>query len=454
MNSSLNKVTHLSGVLKGLLPMKEEYQRKLDKKFRLEFNYNSNHLEGNTLTYGETELLLIFDETKSNIAHNYREYEEMKAHDVAYALIREWAADKEHPLTESNIKNLNEIILVRPFWKDAVTPDGQDTRRQIKVGDYKEYPNSVRLANGEIFDYASPADTPIQMGELMNWYRQQEEEKTLHPVELAALFHYKFVCIHPFDDGNGRISRLLMNYVLLRNDLPPVIIKSVDKRNYLQALHQADVGEIGAFVDYIADQEVWSLEISIKAAKGESIDEPGDFDKKVSILIKKVENKLVDRIERKISGPLIGQVLKDSIRPLAIAWETKLKELDSLFISRDNTIRIDNHPFYGNNFNKLIASVNNDYLYSQLASNNLPATIAIRSDIKGIQSIVKVITVNAGEISFAFHEYLYEVKFLENQDSINKLYNQPLNPDEINLIVNHLSNLLADRISEIIETYK
>jgi len=84
------------------------------------------------------------------------EYEEMKAHDVAYHLLEEWALEKEWPLTEQNIKNLNEIILVRPYWKDAITPDGQNTGRQILVGDYKHYPNSVRLPNGEIFKLLIP----------------------------------------------------------------------------------------------------------------------------------------------------------------------------------------------------------------------------------------------------------------------------------------------------------
>jgi Fic family protein len=114
------------------------------------------------------------------------------------------------------------------------------------VGDYKEYPNSVRLENGEIFHYASPIDTPIKMQELIDWYRS--EEGSIHPVTLAAMLHYKFVSIHPFDDGNGRISRLLVNYVLIRNGLPPVVIKSSDKANYLRALHLADVGDVDLFM--------------------------------------------------------------------------------------------------------------------------------------------------------------------------------------------------------------
>ncbi|SDF99059.1 Fic family protein [Chitinophaga filiformis] len=264
MTSGVEKVTLLTEQLRQLLPMKAEYKQRLDKKFRLEFNYNSNHLEGNTLTYGETELLLIFDRTTGN--HELREYEEMKGHDVAYELIKELAADNERPLTETTIKNLHSLLLVRPFWKEAITSDGQYTRREIKVGNYKEYPNSVRLPNGEIFHYASPEETPIKMGELMMWLREEEEKNELHPVVLAAMLHYNFVRIHPFDDGNGRLSRLLMNYVLFKHHLPPVVIKSANKKEYLQVLADADSGNPEPFIEYISQQLIWSLDLSINAA--------------------------------------------------------------------------------------------------------------------------------------------------------------------------------------------
>ena len=285
MGNTIDKVDELTAELNSLQSISPENSKKLEQKFRLEFNYNSNHLEGNTLTYSETQLLLLFDDTQGN--HSMREYEEMKAHDVAFQMVEEWARDKKQPLTEHSIKNLNKIIQVRPFWKSAITPDMQKTRRLIKVGNYKEHPNSVRLANGEIFEYASPDETPILMGELIEWYRSEENQ--LHPVTLAAMLHYKFVRIHPFDDGNGRISRLLMNYVLLKNDLPPIIIKSKEKDNYLRALHQADIGNYEPFISYIAEQLIWSLEVSIKATKGENIDEDDDLDKKLALLKQEVE---------------------------------------------------------------------------------------------------------------------------------------------------------------------
>lgn len=264
------KIDDLISKLKKVQPLSSQNQNLLDEKFRLEFNFNTNHLEGNTITYAETELLLIFDDAKGN--HTLRELEEMKGSDVAFQFIQELASDSERSLSEQNIKHLNQILLVRPFWKDAITEDGQNTRRQIKVGDYKDFPNSVRLQNGEIFHYASPVETPALMTDLINWYRLEEEKKELSPIVIAAMLHYKLVKNHPFDDGNGRISRLLMNYVLFKNNLPPIIIKSADKKNYLTALNRADSGDLDSFSKFISQQLIWSLEISIKAANGENLE--------------------------------------------------------------------------------------------------------------------------------------------------------------------------------------
>ncbi len=137
-----------------------------------------------------------------------------------------------------------------------------------------------------MFDYATPQDTPAKMAELMQFYHAETEKNELHAVELAAFIHYKFVCIHPFDDGNGRISRLLMNYILLKNGFPPVVIKSADKKNYLNALNQADTSNLQAFFDYIAKQLVWSLELVLKATKGENIEETNDIYKEIEMFKK------------------------------------------------------------------------------------------------------------------------------------------------------------------------
>ncbi|MEL7148336.1 MAG: Fic family protein, partial [Bacteroidota bacterium] len=131
----IDKIDSLKKELEGLQPVKEVFAKKLQNKFRLEFNYNSNHLEGNTLTYGQTELLLLFDKSSGDVPVS--DLEEMKAHDSALKKVEELAGDKEQPLTEKFLRELNKIILVKDFWKDAVDLNNNPSRKKIVIGEYK-----------------------------------------------------------------------------------------------------------------------------------------------------------------------------------------------------------------------------------------------------------------------------------------------------------------------------
>ena len=105
-------------------------------------------------------------------------------------------------------------------------------------------PYSVITRYGDRFDYATPEETPGLMADLVDWYNAAEQEGKYKPVELAALFHYRYIRIHPFEDGNGRIARLLVNFILARHDFPMIVVRSRKKNEYLEALHQTDL-EVG-----------------------------------------------------------------------------------------------------------------------------------------------------------------------------------------------------------------
>lgn len=292
----MNKISELFNEWKSLQPLKESDQRRLDQKFMLEFNYNSNHIEGNTLTYGQTEFLLMFGQVVDNA--NMKDLEEMKASNVGLKMVKDAALDKEQPLTEYFIRTLHQTLLREDYTVYRQLPDGTTTSYIVHAGQYKTRPNSVITATGERFEYASPEETPALMKDLLQWYNQAESEKIMSPIELATLFHYRYIRIHPFEDGNGRISRLIVNYILYRHGYPMIVVKSADKTNYLVALNRCDmaVGRIPAdgahasieqitpFVDYLSSCLERALKISIKAAKGESIEEEDDFEKQLKII--------------------------------------------------------------------------------------------------------------------------------------------------------------------------
>ena len=205
----------------------------------LEFNYNSNHIEGNTLTYGQTEILLLFGKVVDEA--NMKDLEEMKAHNVCLKMIQTEAADKEHPLTETFIRQLHHTLLREDYTMYRQSPDGATTSYVIHAGVYKTRPNSVITVTGERFEYASPEETPALMSDLVKWYNDEEQKAEMSPIELAAVFHYRYIRIHPFEDGNGRIARLLVNYILTRYHYPMIVVKSKDKDRYLTALNRCDV---------------------------------------------------------------------------------------------------------------------------------------------------------------------------------------------------------------------
>jgi hypothetical protein len=159
----------------------------------------------------------------------------------------------------------------------------------------------------------------------------------MHSVQVAAEFHYKFIRIHPFDDGNGRIARLLVNYVLIRNGYTPIIIKSDDKENYLAALRRGDAGDMEPFNSYIAEQQKWSLKLEIKAAKGESVEEPDDIDKEIALLKRELKHKNV--LEEKGTYENIYKAIKENILPLFKMLDQKANTLKELFFDYGRFIR-------------------------------------------------------------------------------------------------------------------
>ncbi len=280
----------LKAELDALRPLAPEQEQRVLQKFRLDWNYHSNAIEGNSLTLGETRSLLLHGLTAEG--KPLRDHLDIKGHNEAILGLEEIVHD-DRPLTEQFIREMHQVLLGEEHYKSAHTASGQPTRQRIVPGQYKTSTNNVVTATGETFYFASPEETPAKMHDFLTWYRQEVEAPTLHPVALAAEFHHRFVSIHPFDDGNGRMSRLLMNLILVRHGYPIAVIKADEttRNRYLAALSEADAGEPEPFLRFIIENVEVSLQLMIRAAKGESIDEPSDLDKKLALLKKQVLNR-------------------------------------------------------------------------------------------------------------------------------------------------------------------
>jgi Fic family protein len=432
LHASLAQLDKLKASWLDAQPLSGEDDRRLKQKLRLEWNYNSNHIEGNTLTYGETELLLIQGQTVGG--HTIREYEEMKAHDVAVEYVGQLARE-ERVIAETDIRDLNKIILKEPFWKEAETLDGKRTRIQVIPGEYKSFPNNVKTPTGEIFEFAKPSETSSGMRDLVSWLREELVNSRLHQLEIAAKLHHDFLVIHPFDDGNGRVGRLLINYVLLRAGFPPLIIKAADKAGYLAALRLADVGRLEGLTDYLGRQLEWSLNLALRAARGESLEEPSDIEKEIAIFVREQE---ANRVEVKKRSPeTLRELYKSGWEYLFSTFEEKMRKLSPLFSETVITVAPSGKAEFQADWRRAF-----DHFAEKQATH--PA-FQIRVGLNGYKGAAEQPFGIDTVLQLQFEEFRYAI----NPGSPNptrKLYSEAILSDEADQIVNAILRRTFDAV--------
>lgn len=418
---SISKAISLKTELDTLRPLDPERGDRIMQKFRLDWNYHSNHLEGNSLTFGETKALILFGITAQG--KPLKDHLEIEGHNEAI----EWVLDivgEEYPLTETFIRQLHTLLLKESYSVKAITAEGAPTTKRAEVGKYKSQPNHVLTATGEMFYFATPEETPAKMEELLNWYREKSISENVNPAFLAAEFHYRFIRIHPFYDGNGRTARILMNFILMKFGFPPVVIKTEDKQNYFSVLRLADAGQIEPFVNYIAENLVRSLELMIRGAKGEDIEEPDDFDKELALLEQRLKSKEAYAIEK--TEDLVRELFEKSVIPLFY----KLTD-------------------QGEKFKKFYIKYENFYSSSEYASKEISSSI---DSIRGkISNSTTEFYVMVGLHAFKYSELgnfdsLLQIKVMLGDDKyvvvgyptrhiLEKSYNEQLTEEEIDEIV-------------------
>lgn len=342
MQTLLQKIKQLKAAIEELRPLDKHTLGKIEQKFRLDWNYHSNAIEGNSLNFGETKSFLLHGITAAG--KPLKDHLDLRGHNEAILALED-IIKEERPITENFIRELHKVILVEDSYNPAQTPEGKPTQKKIKVGQYKSTNNHVQTSTGEIFYFASVEETPAKMHDLIEWLRKHKEQE--NPVVLAALFHYKFIVIHPFDDGNGRLARILMNFILMRAGFPPVVIKTKEKEAYFRALRQADGGNTGTFVEYIAEQLLASLELYLKGARGESIEELEDVDKEFELFKMELEGKeAVVYLTKKNRA----DVIQKEIIPFLETIFDKASKIDTLFQERVNTIHSSGSRKYSNQY--------------------------------------------------------------------------------------------------------
>lgn len=278
--ATIAEIDRLKAVLDQLRPLPPDAMGRLAQKLRIEWNYHSNAIEGNALTLGETRTLILHGLTARG--KPIRDHLDIEGHDDAVKAIEETIREGD-ALNQTFIRNLHRVLLKESYEMPAEAPDGRRAMRRISVGEYKTMPNNVRTGTGETHYFAPPEQVQPMMSDLIDWYRGKEAEGE-HPIIIAATFHYRFVQIHPFDDGNGRMARLLMNLILMKHGYTIAMVQRDGRDRYIAEIEDAQTTDsVTGFIAYIAECCRYSLELHLRAARGESIEEPEDIDREIAV---------------------------------------------------------------------------------------------------------------------------------------------------------------------------
>lgn len=259
IESLMQEINDLQDSINTKRPLHPERWSAVNEKLKMEWTYDSNAIEGSTLTLGET--IFFLREGLTVEGKPLKDFLDARNHadaiDFMYDVVR-----NQRPISEGLIKEINALLLKGVEYTDAVEPSGKKIKKKATPGQYKQAPNTVIQLDGTIHEYSDPLHVATEMEELVSWVNENFDDE--HGLLTGAVAHYNMVRIHPFDDGNGRGARMLMNLIFIKKELPPAVIRNELRRQYLDALSRSDKGDIEPFVVFVGDALVNTQKLIIE----------------------------------------------------------------------------------------------------------------------------------------------------------------------------------------------
>jgi len=447
--SKIIQIEKLKSEIDGISVYDTEIKKKIDYKFRLDWNYYSNKMEGGTLTRSETRSVMV-----GNIEVDgkpLKDIVEMKNHDVAILDILKIGKGLQQ-ISEKRIKELHKAIMFE-----------DDVEKRNWIGNWKEIPNEIINYKKEKVPFTPPAEVPDRLHKVLDTTKANLEKyfrgyESKHPIKIATDFHIDFLTIHPFYDGNGRICRILTNLILISCGFPPIIIKIDQKESYYRYL--ADIqcygGDRDLLLSFFCNRLMDSQLLVLKAIQGENIEEDDDLDKRIALLDTQI-NTLDSDNELQIEFD------KDVFFKLFDTWFSKL------FIETITVSEKFNKYFLKTNLSITIGGLRNEIdselLFPQEILANLRRQIVDLNMVKNIDLAVSYKAFKKNEVKpfdsmvrlqFVFSQFKYEIfssvfnskmKGSFPRKRCEKLYTQPLNETEIKNIATTLGNSILDQIN-------
>lgn len=224
----------------------------------------------------------------------------------AYELVLD-AVTHKLPVTEAWIRALHETLCAPQKTYRVLTASGWQ-EQELPKGRYKMQPNHVRLKDGSFHAYAPVDRVPTEMHRLIEQLRSPEFEAA-HPVLQASWVHYAFVAIHPFSDGNGRVARALASIYFYRAVSIPLLVFAHQKLAYIDALHEADLGDLSPLITFFWDRGVDTMQLVAENLRGVVLPSPEELGLRIRENLSSQEH-----IERRIQGERLLRAILEKFR--------------------------------------------------------------------------------------------------------------------------------------------
>jgi Fic family protein len=336
LSQILEKIDLLQSEIDKHGELDSDLQKRINYKFRLDWNYYSNAMEGNSLTRVETKQLMMDNVTIDG--KSFKDISEMRGHDEQVQEIFRLGKG-EARISERRIKEMHKAIMHE-----------DDPELKNQIGEWKTTNNHLINFKKEKFEFLPHDEVPEAMHDLINRTNAEidalsnTKKESKHPVLIASEFHLEYIRIHPFYDGNGRTARLLTNLLLISFGYPPFLLSEDSKKSYYRHLGeiQGYGGDPKDFHEFIGELIVNSQQLVLDAIAGKDISEDDDIDKEI-LLFKQslaVEDTQIDHVKQNY---LISQLYESSIKRLFTAFIEAHEVFTDLFHSLEIVSQIGNN---------------------------------------------------------------------------------------------------------------
>ncbi len=293
-----SQLIQLKQQLDALLPIAASQAQTINQKLWIEWCYAVNYKTAKSLTHGETKMLILHDITAQgkSLQHHF----DVKNFFRAVNKLAEYAHDARF----FDVLFIKEMHLIACQNEEKISPEAENA-----------------------------------LSELVLWYKDALITETTDTVDLAITVHQRFLNVSPFSQGNYRVAQLLLNFLLMREGYPPLIVRPQDREAYTYALQEAEKDNKNYLYLLLQQRLCDSLKLNIKGAQGFSVERVTNVDEEVNLFKQMLDQKTPSTITR-VTADIAEQHITASISPLVRLFIDKIKPFDEMYAERKIEMRL------------------------------------------------------------------------------------------------------------------